>query len=261
MRGTTRCLLRRRGGSAILRRLRFAALPLVPWVLIMPLTPWGRGLFNDGRAKVEGLFGATASPSPSVVVSQSSQPPPSHSSAAVPATVQLQPNAGKSCDVSSNQASIGKSGSGSKEEYTRITFERRFTPDALPTKGDLQTGDTLLGGQVMALAIDSRGHVNNCRIVAASGDMRPEYGCDEATAERFDASVGGLGGCPYAPGATGNVATEEVVHMLHDMGIDTGIDLDALIEAAELAEELVGKKLPSGVLRAGPRTRLTPLPA
>ena len=102
----------------------------------------------------------------------------------------LQPNAGKSCDVSSNQASIGKSGSGSKEEYTRITFERRFTPDALPTKGDLQTGDTLLGGQVMALAIDSRGHVNNCRIVAASGDMRPEYGCDEATAERFDASVG-----------------------------------------------------------------------
>jgi len=72
----------------------------------------------------------------------------------------------------------------------------------------------------------------------------------------FDASVGGIGGCPYAPGASGNVATEEVVHMLHDMGIDTGIDLDALIEVAELAEKLLGKKLPSGVLRAGPRTRL-----
>ncbi|HEX6074934.1 MAG TPA: hydroxymethylglutaryl-CoA lyase [Micromonosporaceae bacterium] len=71
----------------------------------------------------------------------------------------------------------------------------------------------------------------------------------------FDASVGGLGGCPYAPGATGNVATEEVVHMLHDMGIDTGIDLDALIEVARLAEEIVGRELPSGVLRAGPRTR------
>ncbi|WP_410819663.1 hydroxymethylglutaryl-CoA lyase [Micromonospora sp. 050-3] len=77
----------------------------------------------------------------------------------------------------------------------------------------------------------------------------------------FDASVGGLGGCPYAPGASGNLATEEAVHMLHDMGIDTGIDLPALIEAAELAEELLGKKLPSGVLRAGPRTRLTPLPS
>ncbi|WP_433827873.1 hydroxymethylglutaryl-CoA lyase [Actinoplanes sp. CA-015351] len=72
----------------------------------------------------------------------------------------------------------------------------------------------------------------------------------------FDASAGGLGGCPYAPGASGNVATEEVVHMLHDMGIDTGIDLDRLIEAAELAEKVVGRRLTSGVLRAGPRTRL-----
>ncbi|HEX5597418.1 MAG TPA: hydroxymethylglutaryl-CoA lyase [Micromonosporaceae bacterium] len=72
----------------------------------------------------------------------------------------------------------------------------------------------------------------------------------------FDASVGGLGGCPYAPGASGNVATEEVVHMLHDMGIDTGIDLDALLEAARIAEELVDRQLPSGVLRAGPRNRL-----
>jgi hydroxymethylglutaryl-CoA lyase len=70
----------------------------------------------------------------------------------------------------------------------------------------------------------------------------------------FDASVGGLGGCPYAPGASGNVATEEVVHMLHDMGVDTGIDLDALLDAARLAEEIVGRQLPSGVLRAGPRT-------
>jgi len=72
----------------------------------------------------------------------------------------------------------------------------------------------------------------------------------------FDASVGGIGGCPYAPGASGNVATEEVVHMLHDMGIDTGIDLDALIGVAEMAEKLLGRTLPSGVLRAGPRTRL-----
>ncbi|MGK5679948.1 hydroxymethylglutaryl-CoA lyase [Actinoplanes sp. URMC 104] len=72
----------------------------------------------------------------------------------------------------------------------------------------------------------------------------------------FDASVGGIGGCPYAPGASGNVATEEVVHMLHDMGIDTGIDLDRLISTAEMAEKLLGRTLPSGVLRAGPRTRL-----
>ncbi len=72
----------------------------------------------------------------------------------------------------------------------------------------------------------------------------------------FDASVGGLGGCPYAPGASGNVATEEVVHMLHDMGLSTGIDLDRLIGAARLAERIVGRTLPSGVLRAGPRTQI-----
>jgi hydroxymethylglutaryl-CoA lyase len=71
----------------------------------------------------------------------------------------------------------------------------------------------------------------------------------------FDASVGGLGGCPYAPGASGNIATEELVHMVEDMGISTGIDLEALIEAAALAERLVGRTLPSQVLRAGPRTR------
>jgi hydroxymethylglutaryl-CoA lyase len=69
----------------------------------------------------------------------------------------------------------------------------------------------------------------------------------------FDASVGGLGGCPYAPGATGNIATEELVHMVEDMGVATGIDLDAMIRAAAEAERIVGRTLPSQVLRAGPR--------
>ncbi len=71
----------------------------------------------------------------------------------------------------------------------------------------------------------------------------------------FDASVGGLGGCPYAPGATGNIATEELVHMVEDMGVSTGIDLAALIDAAADAERIIGRKLPSQVLRAGPRSR------
>ena len=72
----------------------------------------------------------------------------------------------------------------------------------------------------------------------------------------FDASVGGLGGCPYAPGATGNIATEELVHMVEDMGVDTGIDLDAMIDAAADAERIIGRQLPSQVLRAGPRSRI-----
>ncbi len=70
---------------------------------------------------------------------------------------------------------------------------------------------------------------------------------------RFDASVGGLGGCPYAPGASGNVATEDLVHMLEDLGVATGVDLEALIAAAHLAEEIVGRRLPGQVMRAGPR--------
>jgi hydroxymethylglutaryl-CoA lyase len=72
---------------------------------------------------------------------------------------------------------------------------------------------------------------------------------------RFDASVGGLGGCPYAPGASGNAVTEDLVHMLQDMDIDTGIDLDALIDCARLAQQIVGRELPSALLHAGARTR------
>jgi hydroxymethylglutaryl-CoA lyase len=69
----------------------------------------------------------------------------------------------------------------------------------------------------------------------------------------FDASVGGLGGCPYAPGASGNIATEELVHMAEDMGVATGVDLDAMISAAAEAEQMVNHTLPSQVLRAGQR--------
>jgi hydroxymethylglutaryl-CoA lyase len=72
---------------------------------------------------------------------------------------------------------------------------------------------------------------------------------------RFDASVGGLGGCPYAPGASGNAVTEDLVHMCADMNIETGIDLDTLLGCAEMAQEIVGRELPSALLHAGPRTR------
>ncbi|MCC7537246.1 MAG: hydroxymethylglutaryl-CoA lyase [Deltaproteobacteria bacterium] len=71
----------------------------------------------------------------------------------------------------------------------------------------------------------------------------------------FDASVGGLGGCPYAPGAAGNVATEDLVYMLHAMGVSTGIDLDALWEAGQVAEAVVGRPLPGKVHKAGTRWR------
>jgi len=69
----------------------------------------------------------------------------------------------------------------------------------------------------------------------------------------FDASVAGLGGCPYAPGAAGNLATEDLVYMLQGMGIETGVDLDKLIEAGRVAEAVVGRRLPGKVHQAGPR--------
>ncbi|GAC1535748.1 MAG: hydroxymethylglutaryl-CoA lyase [Myxococcales bacterium] len=66
----------------------------------------------------------------------------------------------------------------------------------------------------------------------------------------FDASIGGTGGCPYAPGAAGNLATEDLVSMLHGMGIETGVDLDKLIDAGALAQELIGRPLPGRRLQA-----------
>jgi hydroxymethylglutaryl-CoA lyase len=66
----------------------------------------------------------------------------------------------------------------------------------------------------------------------------------------FDSSIGGLGGCPYAPGAAGNLATEDLIYMLHGMGVQTGIDLHKLVEAGELAQELIGRKLSGKYLQA-----------
>lgn len=73
----------------------------------------------------------------------------------------------------------------------------------------------------------------------------------------FDASVGGLGGCPYAPGATGNICTEDLVHMLEDMGVETGVSLENLLDVAAQAQELAGRELPSHLLKAGPRLSKT----
>ena len=75
----------------------------------------------------------------------------------------------------------------------------------------------------------------------------------ELGVDYFDASIGGMGGSPYAEGATGNIATEDLVHMLTDMQIETGIDLDRLLDAARLAQGAIEGRLPSKVLAAGPR--------
>ena len=73
----------------------------------------------------------------------------------------------------------------------------------------------------------------------------------EAGVERFDSSVGGIGGCPFAPGAPGNICTEDLVHMLHEMGIQTGIDLHHMVAVAQLTETLLGHTLPGQTMKAG----------
>jgi hydroxymethylglutaryl-CoA lyase len=76
----------------------------------------------------------------------------------------------------------------------------------------------------------------------------------------FDASIGGLGGCPFAPGASGNVCSEDLVHCLHAMGVATGIDLDRLVAVSRRVEQIIGRALPGQIIKAGPSTRRYPVP-
>jgi hydroxymethylglutaryl-CoA lyase len=77
----------------------------------------------------------------------------------------------------------------------------------------------------------------------------------ESGVTTFDASIGGLGGCPYAPGASGNLATEDLVYMLSGMGVKTGVDLEKLVDSGELAQNLLGRKLPGRYLQAALASR------
>lgn len=73
----------------------------------------------------------------------------------------------------------------------------------------------------------------------------------EVGVDRIDASVGGIGGCPFAPGAPGNICTEDLVHMLHEMGIETGLDLLQLVKCGRLVEQLLGHEVPGQVIKGG----------
>ena len=103
----------------------------------------------------------------------------------------LKPQKSANCDVVGGSAAATKAAAspGAKDQYTRITFERRFSPGAKPDMAALQPGETLLGGQMLALAIDPKGSVKGCKVVQRSGSLPPQYGCDEAAAERFEANV------------------------------------------------------------------------
>lgn len=99
-------------------------------------------------------------------------------------------------------------------------------------------------------------HLHNTRGMALANTLTAL----DAGIDRFDASLGGIGGCPYAPGASGNVCTEELVHMLNLMGYDTGVDLERVLALSGTLPPLIGHDVPSQILKAGPRSRLHPAP-
>ncbi len=82
----------------------------------------------------------------------------------------------------------------------------------------------------------------------------------EAGASRFDAALGGFGGCPFAPGASGNVCTEDLVNLCHEIGLDTGVDLAALLRLSAQLPQLIGHDVPGQVVKAGRPLDLHPIP-
>ena len=95
-------------------------------------------------------------------------------------------------------------------------------------------------------------HFHNTRGIGLCNVMA---GLDEGI-DAYEGSFGGIGGCPFAPGATGNICTEDLVYLLHEMGIETGIDLGALCAIAREVEKVVHRPLPGQVMKAGPRLKL-----
>jgi len=104
-----------------------------------------------------------------------------------------------------------------------------------------------LVGRILPLGLPVGVHLHNTR----NNGFANAYAALEAGATVFDASIGGIGGCPFAPRATGNIATEDLVYLLHGQGVETGIDLGALIAVAQWLEAQLGRELEGQVYKAG----------
>ncbi|RIJ69852.1 hydroxymethylglutaryl-CoA lyase [Nakamurella silvestris] len=122
--------------------------------------------------------------------------------------------------------------------------------DTIGTTSPLRVVDLVERVRAVAPGLSVGAHFHNTRGTGIANALAAV----QAGVTQLDASVGGLGGCPFAPGATGNIATEELLYLLQEMGIVTGMDLDATVTAAALAQELVGHPVPSSLLKAGGRS-------
>jgi hydroxymethylglutaryl-CoA lyase len=171
-------------------------------------------------------------------------------------------------------AGIAHEGGASVEVIVATAWDCPFDGPTDPERVvDIVAAATEIGADRIAIA-DTIGTTTPRRVTDLVGRVRPAigdlplgahfhntrgaglasaYAAVQAGVTRLDASAGGLGGCPFAPGATGNIATEDLVYLLRDSGIGVDVDLTAAIAAAAVARNVVGHELPSALLRAGDR--------
>jgi hydroxymethylglutaryl-CoA lyase len=127
--------------------------------------------------------------------------------------------------------------------------DRLAIADTIGTTTPKRVADLVAQVRPLSDDIPLGAHFHNTR----GAGLASAYAAVEAGITRLDASVGGLGGCPFAPGASGNIATEDLVYLLRDSGIHVDVDLEAAISAARVAQTAVGHELPGALLRAGDR--------
>lgn len=127
--------------------------------------------------------------------------------------------------------------------------DRLAIADTIGTTTPRRVGDLIARIRPRIGGVPLGAHFHNTR----GAGLASAYAAVTAGVTRLDASAGGLGGCPFAPGASGNIATEDLVYLLRDSGIHVDVDLQAAIAAARVAQDVVGHHLPSSLLRAGDR--------
>jgi hydroxymethylglutaryl-CoA lyase len=137
------------------------------------------------------------------------------------------------------------------ESASTFGVDRMAIADTIGTTTPRRVTDLIAAVRPIIGDVPLGAHFHNTR----GAGLACAYAAVQAGITRLDASAGGLGGCPFAPGATGNIATEDLVYLLGDCGIETGVDLDAAIAAAGVASSVVGHGLPSALLAAGDRKR------
>ena len=132
---------------------------------------------------------------------------------------------------------------------TAADVDRLAVADTIGTTTPRRVSDLIARIRPLIGDIPLGAHFHNTR----GAGLASAYAAVSSGVTRLDASVGGLGGCPFAPGASGNIATEDLVYLLRDSGIHVDVDLQSAIEAARVAQRVVGHDLPSSLLRAGDR--------